>query len=354
MKKMFTIFACILLSFHGFSQSWSLTGNSGTNPSTNFLGTTDANRLVFRTNSTENMTILPSGNVGIGTSTPIVSLNILNNTPDHHLLLQGVAPSLALVNGSATTGIISSGRFALATGSGQFVATSVANDVVITNADSAASILFGTNIVTGDGVERMRITSSGYVGIANTNPLAKFDVDCSPVSGKSNPSNIRFENLQSGSGTLLVIDSNGYVYKSASGASASAQSTPLTTDLQNQVEELKNQVQELRSLLTSKLPLTPAQANSLNAQSTSWLGDNFPNPSTNSTTIEYSLPAGVSAAVCQLYSLDGKLLKSIALNPSAGKGQLQLGTSTMASGMYIYSLTINGKIMDTKKLTVTN
>jgi hypothetical protein len=47
---------------------WGSSGNTGTNPATNFIGTTDAERLVFRTDDTERMTILANGAVGIGTS----------------------------------------------------------------------------------------------------------------------------------------------------------------------------------------------------------------------------------------------------------------------------------------------
>lgn len=50
--------------------SWSLTGNSGTNPSTNFLGTTDYNRLVFKTNNIERATFLPTGYFGLGITNP--------------------------------------------------------------------------------------------------------------------------------------------------------------------------------------------------------------------------------------------------------------------------------------------
>ena len=48
---------------------WASIGNSGTNPAINFIGTTDSERLVFRTDDTERMTILANGAVGIGTST---------------------------------------------------------------------------------------------------------------------------------------------------------------------------------------------------------------------------------------------------------------------------------------------
>ncbi|MEZ4874587.1 MAG: hypothetical protein R2793_03830 [Flavobacteriaceae bacterium] len=55
---------------------WKLTGNSGTNPSTNFLGTTDNRDLVFRTNNTEEMRIESGGNVGINNNNPSYTLDL--------------------------------------------------------------------------------------------------------------------------------------------------------------------------------------------------------------------------------------------------------------------------------------
>ena len=49
---------------------WSLSGNAGTTPGNHFIGTTDNQRLVFKAGNTESMTILPNGNVGIGTTNP--------------------------------------------------------------------------------------------------------------------------------------------------------------------------------------------------------------------------------------------------------------------------------------------
>jgi hypothetical protein len=351
MKKIITIFIGFLFSLHGFSQSWLLTGNAGTNSSTNFVGTTDTQRLVFRTNNVERATITSAGNVGIGISNPALPLHIFSNTADNFLRLSGTGPSIQFISGTTTTRL---GKLAFSSGPAEYVGTSVAGDFILQNLDTAGSLIFGTNHA-ANGLERMRITSSGYVGIATTTPTAKLDINCVAVSGKTNPSNIRFENLQSGAGTILVIDSNGYVFKAASGASASvAQATPLSTDLQAQVENLKAQVQELRSLLSNRLQLTPAQLNSLNAETSTWLGDNKPNPASGSTIIEYSLPAGVMAASCQVYSLDGKMINSIPLSPASGKGTIQVGTNKLSSGMYIYSLIINGKVADTKKMVVNN
>lgn len=74
MKQRNTTFIAALLlcaaSLSVNAQSWSLTGNAGTNGNTNFIGTTDSRPLVFRTNSRERMRIIPGGKIGIGTSTP--------------------------------------------------------------------------------------------------------------------------------------------------------------------------------------------------------------------------------------------------------------------------------------------
>jgi hypothetical protein len=43
--------------------AWALTGNSGTNPAVNFLGTTDARPLVIRTNNIERLRVTATGNV---------------------------------------------------------------------------------------------------------------------------------------------------------------------------------------------------------------------------------------------------------------------------------------------------
>lgn len=351
MKRIFTLLAATLLTFQGFSQNWLLTGNSGTTPPTNFLGTTDAVRLVFGTNNTERMTISSAGNVGIGTTTPGLPLSISNGTVDNFVRLTGSGPSVQFIGGTSNFDHL--GKLAFATGTAQYVSTSVSGDFILQNLDSAGSLIFGTNFMPGNGLERMRINHIGYVGIATTSPTAKFHIDCSAVSGQSNPSNVRLQNLQSGSGTVLVIDDDGYVYKSASGTTASVKSGLLTTDLESQVEDLKAQVQELRSLLSSRLSLTQSQMNSLRAESAAWLGDNQPNPAINSTLIEYSLPEGVSSATCQVYSLDGKNVSTSVLNPTAGKNQLQLATGKLPSGLYIYSLIVNGKVVDTKKLAIT-
>jgi len=66
--------------------AWMLTGNSGTNATTNFVGTTDAVDLVFRTDNTEKMRVRANGRVGIGTSAPITKLHVSHQVSGSELI----------------------------------------------------------------------------------------------------------------------------------------------------------------------------------------------------------------------------------------------------------------------------
>ncbi|KFF09182.1 hypothetical protein [Chryseobacterium luteum] len=67
MKKIL-LFTLVSLSHFCFSQSWNIQGNTGTNPVTDFIGTTDNKDLVMKTNNTERIRINSNGNIGVGMS----------------------------------------------------------------------------------------------------------------------------------------------------------------------------------------------------------------------------------------------------------------------------------------------
>lgn len=58
------------------NNNWSLSGNAGTNPANQFLGTTDAQPLVVKTNNATRMTVGANGNVGIGVAAPSAKLHL--------------------------------------------------------------------------------------------------------------------------------------------------------------------------------------------------------------------------------------------------------------------------------------
>jgi hypothetical protein len=55
---------------------WSLSGNGGTNPTDDFLGTTDSQPLVIRTNRAEAIRVSAGGRIGVGTRNPEVKVHV--------------------------------------------------------------------------------------------------------------------------------------------------------------------------------------------------------------------------------------------------------------------------------------
>lgn len=73
---------------------WAVTGNAGTNPATNFAGTTDAQDFAIRTNNTERARITSTGSMGIGTNAPNGALDINSST-------QGMVPPRVALTSTA-------------------------------------------------------------------------------------------------------------------------------------------------------------------------------------------------------------------------------------------------------------
>lgn len=81
MKKIFLLTFLSCMAFNK-AQNWSLTGNSGTDPATNFIGTTDNKDLVFKTNNAERFKIA-DGRMFFNINTVDGDgIDIIDNTPN--------------------------------------------------------------------------------------------------------------------------------------------------------------------------------------------------------------------------------------------------------------------------------
>lgn len=76
-------------SFTSSSSSWSLNGNSNTTPAANYVGTSDAQDFVIKTNNLEAMRITAAGDIGIGTNLPTSKLHISSTTSGAIILDDG-------------------------------------------------------------------------------------------------------------------------------------------------------------------------------------------------------------------------------------------------------------------------
>ncbi len=81
----------VILTNSPAANNWTITGNTGTAAGTNFLGTTDAQDFVIKTNSAEAIRVSSAGYVGIGTTLPSQKINLENG----NLLLSRTGASAA-------------------------------------------------------------------------------------------------------------------------------------------------------------------------------------------------------------------------------------------------------------------
>lgn len=79
------------------------------------------------------------------------------------------------------------------------------------------------------------------------------------------------------------------------------------------------------------------------------LGQNIPNPFEGATSIPLYLPQNAAKAEIMFYGNDGKVLQILPVN-DRGNVFVQVDASTLAAGVYSYTLFVDGKPVDTKRM----
>jgi hypothetical protein len=121
-------------------------------------------------------------------------------------------------------------------------------------------------------------------------------------------------------------------------------------DQGTKIEELTQLVQKLQGSPISSSTHSNDAVSSASLSSAS-LSQNVPNPLTNSTSIGYTLPVGISKAVLTITDSNGSTVKQISIN-GGGKGAVSIETSTLSAGTYYYSLIVNGKPIETRTMVI--
>ncbi len=128
---------------------WTTSGNAGTNPSTNFIGTTDNNGLAFRINNTEEMRLTGKGLVIGQASVPNNHLFTLRQQSDDKF------SGMKIINAANTR----SARFFVGSNGTVFDAQN------------------GTFMLRNFNQDRFFVDLNGYVGIGTKTPAKLLDVD---------------------------------------------------------------------------------------------------------------------------------------------------------------------------------
>jgi hypothetical protein len=119
--------------------------------------------------------------------------------------------------------------------------------------------------------------------------------------------------------------------------------------LQQANAQLSQRVAQIEQLLG--LGTATGQNSSTLALSSARLFQNIPNPFNQTTRINYYLPQNTGTALIQITGINGETIKSMSIS-GAGAGQLSVQTAQLAAGTYMYSLIVDGNLIDTKRMVL--
>lgn len=116
-------------------------------------------------------------------------------------------------------------------------------------------------------------------------------------------------------------------------------------ELSGQVADLKQQLKKYTDEPTTRLDGTVGTG--------AFLYQNNPNPFVANTDIQMEIPDSYRQANVIVYNLEGKQLKNIEVT-ERGKTVVTISGNELGAGMYLYTLMVDGKVVDTKRLILIN
>jgi hypothetical protein len=173
-----------------------------------------ADTIAFTEGGTEAMRITSAGAVGIGTNSPVAArlqvtgtgttaLSSVQNTDSFAGGNNFTQPHFVISSGNDTTGNVTRLGMGVGTGGQVFLDALMENSVTV-----YSSLLFRTRGPDGMG-ERMRITSTGLVGIGTNNPSESLTIASGNIGGQDN---LNLKALATNTnGTVVNINSTGTV-----------------------------------------------------------------------------------------------------------------------------------------------
>lgn len=370
---------------------WKVQGNNILSGN-NIFGTLTNDAVRIFTNNTQRGIISSSGNLGWNTATPSALLHVncatMNNTSQ--IRFQGLATNnkgnLMLID-PATGLVYDSG---LPPGGGQNLCfnTNFVPKVTSTTGNMNCSQIYDDGITVGIGATSGFTYSSlsgGRLGVTvppstGTVRLEVNGVERSLAEIVTSDANYK-DNINPIPNALSIIkDLNGHTFTWNSSAKAQWNADDglhigfIAQELQTVLPEVViednngdlgvNYI-EIIPLLTEAIKEQQIQIDELtnalqqasgNKQTlgNGYLEQNSPNPFSVSTEIKYQLPQGTANGQLGVYDMNGREIRLINLSSAQPAGSVTIKAGDLKAGMYIYTLIVDGKYFDSKKMILTS
>lgn len=129
------------------------------------------------------------------------------------------------------------------------------------------------------------------------------------------------------------------------------------------IKELKAQIATLRGGNGSSVMAAPAGGSSVGSAGTSGIGravsasvpslsQNDPNPFVDVTAVKMTIPQSAATALLCIYDMSGKQIRSEVI-ADRGDVTVTVASDGLGAGMYLYSLIVDGKLVNTRKMILT-
>jgi hypothetical protein len=126
------------------------------------------------------------------------------------------------------------------------------------------------------------------------------------------------------------------------------------------IKEQQSQIDSLRQLVSSKNAISLLKGTGVISEienvskqdNEPYLEQNLPNPFNESTKINFYLPESNQEAIIYIYDMQG-VQKKAYHSTIQGKSNVTINGSELQAGMYLYTLIIDGKEVDTKRMILT-
>jgi hypothetical protein len=119
--------------------------------------------------------------------------------------------------------------------------------------------------------------------------------------------------------------------------------------IKGQQKQLNEQKQLIDQLLASKSAM-PTGINEIEGASGFKMEQNIPNPFSSETVVKYTLTEQTKVASLVVYDLSGKQITSFPIEKNSSS--ITITSEKLAAGIYIYSIIADGKIVDSKRMVV--
>ena len=144
---------------------------------------------------------------------------------------------------------------------------------------------------------------------------------------------------------LIIEDAQGNEYVNY---------TQLVPILVQAIKELKTELDDLKEAVASsgtrKVNAATNIATNTLDEGRGSISQNTPNPFTGQSTVRVSVPDDASDAYVDILTLNGASVKRIPV--SNGLSEVSLSSFEFAPGTYLYTLVVNGKVSETRRMIV--